>query len=227
MTNVRGNVERVERKTVVSDRELTAILNKANKIEREFYRLRALAVVSLLRLVGKRREEIATLELEENFKIVDNRYLSVTFTLQKKRKGKMLSRQSEKLLPLTDPLVHHILNYINYLRNLPEPPKHFLPRTCLNTWFNTFTIDREHHISGRQVFNILRGLTDEVWCHLFRETVASDIVKEDPTLIGVFKVMRRLDLESYQTGFNYLRRFAGYVITRETQESTETNMSGN
>lgn len=219
MTRVRNSKERVGRKTVISDEELEAILTKANKIQNEFYRLRALAVISVLRLTGKRRGEVAMLELA-NFKVEDDRYLSITFTLEKKRKGKVLNKQSKKLIPLSDSLTKHILKYLSYLRSIPNPPKYFLPRTCQNILFNLFLIDKDHHIKGRQVFNIVRKLTDKVWPHLFRETVASDIIKKDPTLIGIFKVMQRLDLESYETGFHYLRRFAGDIIIREEQKFT-------
>jgi hypothetical protein len=54
-----------------------------------------------------------------------------------------------------------------------------------------------------------------VWCHLFRETAASDVVKSDPSIIGAFKVQRRLDLENIQTGFRYLKRFSADLIERE------------
>jgi len=70
-------------------------------------------------------------------------------------------------------------------------------------------------MTGRQVFNILRQLSLGVWPHLFRETVGSDVIKQDSSIIGAFKVMRRLDLEDYHTGFNYLRRYAGDIIRRE------------
>ena len=81
--------------------------------------------------------------------------------------------------------------------------------------FGYLTIQGDQHISGRQVFNIVRDLSETVWPHLFRETAAADIIKKDSSIIGAFKVKRRLDLESYQTGFNYLRRFAVDIIQRE------------
>jgi len=43
------------------------------------------------------------------------------------------------------------------------------------------------------------------------------VIRGDPSIFGAFKVQRRLDLESYQTGFNYLKRFAADVITREAE----------
>ena len=106
-----------------------------------------------------------------------------------------------------------------YLKELKPTPKFFLPR--VKSIFGAANmILPDQHISGRQVFNIVRSLSDRVWCHLFRETAAADIIRQDPTIIGAFKVMRRLDLESYQTGFNYLKRFAADVINR-TEEGDE------
>jgi hypothetical protein len=52
---------------------------------------------------------------------------------------------------------------------------------------------------------------------LFRETVASDVVKQDNSIIAAFKVQERLDLEDMRTGFNYLQRFAKDVIRRWNQ----------
>ena len=50
MTHVRGNALRENRETVIEDAELGEALDKANTIEDEYFRLRALAVLSLLRL---------------------------------------------------------------------------------------------------------------------------------------------------------------------------------
>jgi hypothetical protein len=58
-------------------------------------------------------------------------------------------------------------------------------------------------LSDREVFNIVRETSETLWPHLFRETVASDIVKQDNSIIAAFKVQKRLDLEEMKTGFNY------------------------
>ncbi len=84
MTRVRGNALRENRETVIDDEELGKALAKANNIEEIYFRLRALAVLSLLRLSGKRRTEIAWIPLD-NFK-VENDLLNVTFTLEKKKR---------------------------------------------------------------------------------------------------------------------------------------------
>jgi ribosomal protein L40E len=80
---VRNSVSRENRETVIDDNELNRALNQANAIKIDYFRLRALAVLSLLRLSGKRRTEISWVQLE-NFK-VENDLLTVTFTLEKKK----------------------------------------------------------------------------------------------------------------------------------------------
>lgn len=214
MTNVRGDKLRTERKTVIDDFEFQQLLEKAAQIKEVFFRLRSLALLCVLRLTGKRRSEIAMLELE-SFE-VENRMLNITFTLLKKRKGTVLAKQATKSIPLSDPLTKPILEYLDYLNSLELRPKYFLPR--LTPVFGHNIIQTNTHISGRQVFNLVRDISEDIWPHLFRETVAADVIKQDSSIIGAFKVQRRLDLEDFRTGFNYLRRFASDVIQREIQK---------
>jgi hypothetical protein len=141
LTRVRNNSFRESRETVIEESELNRALDQANGISNEYFRLRALAVLSLLRLSGKRRTEISWIPLE-NFKI-ENDLLNVTFALEKKkRKHKkcpgcgtrnpvassfckqcglgisqipisFTSKQAKalKAFPLSDPLTLNILRY--------------------------------------------------------------------------------------------------------------------
>ena len=84
--------------------------------------------------------------------------------------------------------------------------------------FGNYFLIRNRYLTGRQIFNIVRSISDSIWPHLFRETVGSDVIKSDPTIIGAFKVMNRLDLENYETGFHYLKRYASDIIQREEDE---------
>lgn len=244
MTRVRNSVFRENRETVIDDNELSRALNQANAIKIDYFRLRALAVLSLFRLSGKRRTEISWIPFE-NFK-VENDLLTVTFTLEKKkRKHKkcpncnaqnssaslfckkcgldisgiqlvFTSKQAKavKAFPLADPLTRNILEYLNYLHSLSCVPKFWLPSgRCV---FGNYMIVPDRHLSDREVFNIVRETSETLWPHLFRETVASDIVKQDNSIIAAFKVQKRLDLEDMRTGFNYLQRFAKDIINRES-----------
>jgi ribosomal protein L40E len=143
---VRNNAFRENRETVTEDAELHRALDQANGINNEYFRLRALAVLSLLRLSGKRRTEISWIPLE-NFK-VENDLLNVTFSLEKKKRkhkkcpscntknpvassfckkcGSDISQvplaftskqaKSLKAFPLLDPLTQNVLRYYEYLR---------------------------------------------------------------------------------------------------------------
>lgn len=219
MTFIRGSDARKNRQTVISDAEFAAMLEKANQLPDEFQRLRARALLSVLRLTGKRRSEVASLALS-SFAIeltgspaTGQGLLHITFSLSKKRRASVITRTSTKSIPLSDPLTTEIIAYLKHLLHLSPKPRYFLPR--LQPAFGINHMIHDEHISGRQVFNIVRDLDSAVWPHLFRETVASDVVKQDPSLIGVFKVQQRLDLSRFETGFAYVRRYAGDVIRRE------------
>ena len=127
MTHVRGLKARMERKDVITDEEFKEMLHEAKKIPETFYRLRTIALLCILRLTGKRRSEIACLEVSD-FKIEDP-YLHVTFTLSKKRKQTAITKRSTKTIPLSDPLTKPILKYLEFLEDLTPTPKYFLPQT--------------------------------------------------------------------------------------------------
>jgi site-specific recombinase XerD len=116
MTWVRGSKQRTERTTVISNSEFSEALANADKLPTEYFQLRAKAVLSMLRLTGKRRGEIAQVPLA-NF-VQKGNFLNVTFILEKKRKGSVLQKQSTKSLPLNDDLTRRILAYLDYLNQL-------------------------------------------------------------------------------------------------------------
>lgn len=73
-----------EKRDVISDEEVVAMLKRADKLSGPYQQLRAKALVSLLKLFGKRRIENATLhlhDLEEK-----DGFLYITFETVKKRK---------------------------------------------------------------------------------------------------------------------------------------------
>ena len=250
MTRVRNSKQRIERKTVVAEPEFEQMLQTAGTIKDEYMRLRAKAVLCVLRLCGKRRGEVARVELGDVK--VENNFLHITFTLEKKRKRfkicpacqtrNMAKAQfcvkcgvgltdvqvqrsnkpfpSTKSIPRSDVLTGPIVEYVDYLKSR-QPDVKFLFPSARNV-FGHYVILPNKHLNGKSIFNIVRGLSENCWPHLFRETVGSEIVKNDPTLIGIFKVMQRLDLEDYRTGFNYLKRYAGDVIQREQKKVMET-----
>jgi integrase len=246
MTRVRNSEARVTRKTVISAEEFNEVLKTAKMLEGEFFRLRALAVLCILWLTGKRREEIAKIQFD--FIKIENNFLNITFELEKKKRRKKICANcgvinskaslfckkcgsnisdiepksnkkpdlSTKSIPLTDPLTEHIIKYIDNLRNQMKEPKFLFPSGKMV--FGNYFLTQDQHLTGRQIFNIVRSVSELIWPHLFRETVGSEVIKTDPTIIGAFKVMNRLDLENYETGFHYLKRYASDIIQREEKK---------
>ena len=105
MTRVRNNAFKESCEIVNRYSELNKALEKANSISNEYFRLRALAVLSLLRLSGKRRTEIAWIPFE-NLK-VENYLLTVTFTLEKKKQN---TRNTQHAAPKTPALLYSARN---------------------------------------------------------------------------------------------------------------------
>ena len=204
-------IYRADRTTVITDAELDEALENAENIEKEYFRLRAKATISLIRLSGKRRGEVAMIPLE-SFKVITP-YLEVTFILEKKRKDITLSKVSTKKYSLDDPLTQHVLEYLAYLEKLEPTPKFFLPSG--KVIFGKYIMYPNEHLSGRHVFNLIRECSQKIWPHLGRETAAYDVVQMDNSINGIFKVQQTLDLSSFATAFNYVKRFSKQEIKRQ------------
>ena len=213
MTNVRGSKQRLNRQTVITDDELGQAITVANGIEDSFLKARAKAVISLCRISGKRRGEIAMLP-RKNVK-VNLPYLEVTFILEKKRTEKVLSKVSTKLFPIDDPLTKKVVAYMELLDIRLPNSEYLFPSAKIV--FGTYIMFPEKHLSGRHIFNIIRGCSETIWPHLNRETVASDVVQQDQSINAIFKVQQTLDLSDFRTAFNYVRRFSKQVVQRQTQ----------
>jgi integrase len=209
MTN--PSLERAKRKDIIGMPEFQAMIMKAETLP-YFFSIRLIALLCLLRLTGKRRGEIAKLETQDFD--VQTSLINVTFTLEKKRRGSVMSHRVTKGLPINDPLTTPILDYLNHLRSLDPVPKFFFPSG--HAVFGAgYVIEGDQHLTGRMILNLVRQVSDNAWPHLFRETVGAEIVKNDPTIIGVFKVKQRLDHEDLKTSMGYLQRYAVDVIDRE------------
>ena len=209
MTFVRGNILRTDRTGVIKPTELGEAIENARQLQDIYFQLRAVAVLSLLRLSGKRRAEIAIIPLE-NF-VVTEKYLEVTFILKKKRK-KTKVETSTKRFELSDPLTQNVIEYLDYLKTLTPTPNFWLPSG--KDVFGTYVINPEKHLSGRQVFNIVRENSESIWCHLFRETKGADVVKQDDSINAIFTVQQALDLENFETAFKYVKRYSKQVLKR-------------
>jgi integrase len=215
----------VQRKDVVGREEFLGMLQRVDDEEYPFpyYRLRDRAVLCLLRRTGKRRSEVAGLEVLDLE--VKGKYLSVTFTVAKKRRGSIMSKRREKLLSLRDPWTRPILEYWEWMRTEQPGCRYLFPTTFYSPLSNSLRLSPDSHLSGRQLLRIVKRVNPEAWCHLFRETVGAEIVRRDPSIMSPFRVMRRLDLESYTTAFNYMKRFAADIIEHDEEDDVVVDES--
>lgn len=201
---------RYDRTDVISNSEMQEAIENARQIKDVYFQLRAVAVISLFRLSGKRRGEIAMIPLD-NF-TEEQGYLVVKFLLEKKRTIAALNKTSTKRFELSDPLTQNVIEYLDYLKTLTPKPKFWLPSG--KDVFGVYVINPDKHLSGRQVFNIVRENSESIWCHLFRETKGADVVKQDDSINAIFTVQQALDLENFETAFKYIKRYSKQVLKR-------------
>lgn len=212
MTNV--SEERAQRKQVITDREFSRMIQKTREEQNRpnypfYYGFRDRAILCIFRLTGKRVSEVSRLEVGDLE--IEDESLSITFTVSKKRKGQKLLLRRTKQVPLDNPLTEPIIEYWKWMKeNLPSI-KWLLPRTHYSPYFDTLSFD-DKPLSTRQILRIVQKYNPNVWCHLFRETAAADIIEKDQSIIAPWKVRRRLDLEKVETAFRYMDRYAKDVI---------------
>ena len=217
MTNVTGS--RRNRKTVISPEEFNQMLKKTFEEQKRpnypfYYGFRDRCILCIFRLTGKRVSEVARLEVSDVE--IDDENLTITFTVSKKRKTQKLLLRRSKVIPLSNPLAKYIVEYVKWMReNFPEI-KYLFPRTHFSPYYDTLSLDPDRHLTRQQLLRIVQKYNPNAWCHLFRETVASDIIKKDESIFAPWKVRRRLDLERVETALRYLDRFARDVI-KETE----------
>lgn len=208
MTNVKVELRN---RDILGNQELGEMLEKAQANSIEFFKARDSCVIALLRLTGKRREEIAILPME-NVWIAENN-IFVKFLLVKRRKNP--DKVSLKKISTNHQLARYILDYLAWLsKNLPDT-KFFFPSNFYSGLTQQCEFDFYKHLSGSQIYRIVKKYNPQAWCHLFRDTVGADIAKSDPTLMAVFRIKQRLDHVNEQTAWKYLRRYAGEVVGEE------------
>jgi len=76
--------EKYKNRPVPTEQEITAILKKADEIANEYFKLRAKAIIGLVKIFGKRRVELSLLEKSDI--AVEQGVLYITFTIVKKSK---------------------------------------------------------------------------------------------------------------------------------------------
>jgi len=215
----------LQRKDVISAKEFEGTLERADSIEyvQEYYRLRDKAIVCIFKLTGKRRGEVASLEVDDLE--VKNGTLSITFTLEKKRRKSLILRRAEKQISLSDPLTKPIIDYWHFLKQNHPSCLYLFPRTFYSGLTGALVFKYKYHLGGRQILRVVKKLNPESWCHLYRETAGAEIVRQDQSIMAAFKVMLRLDLEDERTALGYVRRYAVDLISRGVSDEQKQIIS--
>lgn len=221
MTNVHVN-----RKDVVSDKEILDELANANTIKDEYRRLRARAVVALLES-GKRANELAALEVADVTE--DTRFLYVRFTLSKKRKTKGQKEKSIQLLQRTktynigSDMATIIKEHLSFLKQKYPSVKHLFPRLHY-VFGNLVSVDLNQHMQPLEVWRIVKALNPNDWPHLHRERRAVKVIQQHQRMFGkatletIFTIKKALDLKEESTAYNYIER-------HETQKVEEEDLT--
>ena len=219
MTNVRGFLARVNRKDVISQKELDQMLRKADQLKPEYFKVRAKALISLFKS-GKRRGEVASLAMDD-IEAKEN-FLYVTYTVEKKRKKDIMSLRRRKRFHIESRYAQYIMAYWNWMKQHYPESKWLFP-SGHNVFGVTYVFNLSRHLHGRQILRIIQDLNPKAWCHLFRETRGAEIVKKDEDAKGeasietVYRVRRGLDLESEASAWRYIRRYATETIEDEDE----------
>ena len=214
----------LKNRDVISNQELVEMLSKSQTNRIEYFKVRDSCIIALLRLTGKRREEVAILPME-NVWVAEN-LISIRFFLVKKWRNmkkpdgtKIRVRNPDnialKKIQVSNPLAKYILEYISWMKDKYPNSKFFFPSSFYSGLTGQINIDIGRHLSGSQILRIVKKYNPNAWCHLFRDTVGADIAKSDPSLMSVFRIKQRLDHVSEQTAWKYLRRYAGEIVGEE------------
>ena len=217
MTNVK---KQIKERDIIGDKELADLEKKATSITDVYTRLRALSLLAIFSLTGKRVSEVSILKMSD-VTVYPNRVV-FKFTLSKKRRkekqpdGSVKSIKKyetvKKTISKTNPLTQHVINYYDFMKKNHAKSLYLFP-SGLTFFGDTRIFYDQEHISRSQIWRIIKQLSPKIWLHLFRETVGGRIAEEDGmTINAIYKIKNRLNLVREDTAFRYVKRYAEDVI---------------
>ena len=231
MTNVKPELKD---RDVLSEDEVRAMIEAAGRLPREFERLRARALVAVFRLTGKRVSEVAAMRMDDVW--VDEDYLYMRFRVLKRWRRVRIMRGDQvlrverrredlktiKRIRLDDPqygwLAAYVLDWWWWLKKHARECEYLFPSMFYNPQTRRFFIKRGRHMTRVRIHQLLKELNPRAWPHLFRDTIAADIVRAGRDLINIYRVMDTLDHKTHHTAFNYMRRYAAQTIGGESPD---------
>jgi integrase len=122
-----------------------------------------------------------------------------------------------KQAPLTDKYVKLIVAYFEYMQTKFPKSRFLFPSGYSLFGTETYIVDNDRALSGRQILNIVKELDPTTWTHLYRKLKGSEVARKyGRTLDSAFQVKTTLDLERIETALSYVEEFAPKFETGET-----------
>lgn len=210
MTNAK-----IKRDDVISEVEFENLIKfvLTRTYPHPYYRSVDLCLLAVLKLTGKRISEVVRLKVADV--VMRDGFLLLAFYVGKKREGQRHTLRREKKIDLDARYVEHILNHKWVLNRIAPESEWMFPRTYYSNFGGAFKVRSENHFSRQTGHNRLKSISENIFAHLFRDTMGAQVAREDGSIVGVFKVMVRLDLESTTSAMRYVRRYAIDEIKQE------------
>lgn len=125
-----------------------------------------------------------------------------------------IERRSKKV-NVRDKYAKMILEYRDYIGvNYPKAKFLFPSGKAV---FQNYCMDKDRHLSGRQLLRLIKPLDPTLWLHLLREAKGAEISRDlGMNITAVTEVKNMLDLEKEETAWNYVRRYAIQEAKTET-----------
>lgn len=239
-------------RAVPTEKEIETLLAKADKLDTEFFRLRAKAIIGLEKIYGKRRAELSLLQIADL--TIEGEFLYVFFTICKKSKRgffqylatlkkqgnpELLNKplpilqqeakqwnltpegsrtklyRRQKMTPTSDKYAQLIIEYWEFVKET-YPDSKFLFPSGVNFFGESWIVNNDKALSGRQLLNIVKELDPSIWMHLYRKLKGSEVARKyGRTLDAAFAVKDTLDLERIETAMHYIEEFVPKMETGE------------
>jgi len=179
-------------------------------------------LVALLWLFGKRITE--NLKLKRKDIRVSKGYLYVHYIISKKKaqQGKPIPERRLKRMTLENPYTQYVIDYVE---GIADPEAYLFPGRSRERTIKVYNkrLDKTYVykkeampiMSNAHAYRILRGLDPDVWCHLFRHSVATEMAERGYT---EEQLMAWFDWDRYDTAHGYVK--GGPKLTEKASKRT-------
>lgn len=148
---------KVIREDILSQQEVEDMISIANNI-------RDKAIISILYLYGCRITEC--LNLKKSDITIDNKYIHIKFTVLKRKSKSGLPFKHVVLVNRDSPFTSYIIDHVTAFDNPDD---------------DLFLNDNGNRMMRQEFTRILKKITNNAWCHLFRHTRLTKLAEQGAT----------------------------------------------